>query len=518
MGDDTNETNLLMLRASETGFLQDVVGYLNEYGVNEKDALLIGASLCDWAYSVGEKILDEGEEKLAFPLKFLTKQGPIVAGIINVVELGATPKALALTAASFLVSSAGVGGGILASVVASIGGGVFAVLGAEVLVGVGVGLAVDYLVGEAWDTFIGPNAELIVNHETKDYSFTVSGKLSDFLEPRGTFWQGVNAILDLWPGDDNTASNVWEKFDLANANRWSLKAADVSGEPLVISYKSDSGFTFSGVSGSFRDIYNSRIDGDRYSFSSEKEHTTTINLILENYGRDFDVTTSTGNDHVYNLVVKTEDELYALATSANETVAKRTLLALDLLRCFALESEAGLSEPINTDEYSDQYIQDRARFLYHSIHEDALSSDGTDITFVDKTYNITLEVGNGSANPLTDEKYYLFGEDDVIAAALGKDTSFSNDVLQGEDNEDHLYGMGGDDSLKGFGGADYLEGGLGRDTMDGGQVTILSIFKEKMRNMMSSLEVLMKIKSWVVQSGMLFGCKISRIPPIPSRL
>ena len=43
-----------------------------------------------------------------------------------------------------------------------------------------------------------------------------------------------------------------------------------------------------------------------------------------------------------------------------------------------------------------------------------------------------------------------------------------DDVLIGDDNENHLYGRGGDDTLKGKGGFDWLEGGPGADKIDGG--------------------------------------------------
>ncbi len=45
-----------------------------------------------------------------------------------------------------------------------------------------------------------------------------------------------------------TASNVWEKFDLVNAHKWHLEATEDAGEPLIIKYIKETGFIFNGTS------------------------------------------------------------------------------------------------------------------------------------------------------------------------------------------------------------------------------------------------------------------------------
>ena len=290
----------------------------------------------------------------------------------------------------------------------SLGGAV-----AGVAVGYGAIFGIDYLK----DRFIGPSAIIKPNSDTKEYQFTVTGgSLSDFLKPRGF-------LHDILP---DFVENVWDKYDLKNANKWSLASGDAS-ENLVIEYVKESGF-------SFRDESNASLLRDIHSSSTE--HKEVIDLILVNYAEDFKVSVNGTADHVYNLAAKTEQQLYELATSTDDIISKRTLLALDVLRSFSLESEKSLADPIDSADYSVQYIRDRAKFLFHTTHEDALPSDGNDTTFIDAQSGQTAYAGDGLPNPFTDDQFYVFGKDEDI---LGNDPMAGNDVMSGQNADDHLY-------------------------------------------------------------------------------
>jgi len=110
---------------------------------------------------------------------------------------------------------------------------------------------------------------------------------------------------------------------------------------------------------------------------------------------------------------------------------------------------------LNIANYSEQYVKDRASFLYYLSNPDAtVSNFDPDIDFVDNRLGISRTVDNGMMS-LQDDSQYLFG-------------NLEGELLEGEDESDHLYGMGGNDTIWGHGGDDYLEGGKGQDTLIGG--------------------------------------------------
>ena len=104
--------------------------------------------------------------------------------------------------------------------------------------------------------------------------------------------------------------------------------------------------------------------------------------------------------------------------------------------------------------YSDNYLEDQALFLYHTTHTDAPSPTDYDIQFSDSTYGITASADNGTVD-LTDDQHYIFG-------------NLEGELIEGEGEEDHLYGMAGNDQIFGNGGNDYIEGGKGQDILKGG--------------------------------------------------
>ena len=110
---------------------------------------------------------------------------------------------------------------------------------------------------------------------------------------------------------------------------------------------------------------------------------------------------------------------------------------------------------LERENYTDQFVEDRSRFLYYLAHPDAtVSNFDSDIDFVDNRLGISLEVDNGMIG-LDADSQYIFG-------------NLEGEHLEGGSAIDHLYGMDGNDILKGYAGADYLEGGKDNDYLDGG--------------------------------------------------
>ena len=107
---------------------------------------------------------------------------------------------------------------------------------------------------------------------------------------------------------------------------------------------------------------------------------------------------------------------------------------------------------------SEQYLADRALFLFQLMHPGATSPTGEDIDFYDLASGAPAYAGDGWLS-VPGNAHYIFGSNEA-----GK--LYGSNLLA--DRADHLYGMGGNDVLTGYGGNDYLEGGLGQDTLDGG--------------------------------------------------
>jgi Ca2+-binding RTX toxin-like protein len=173
---------------------------------------------------------------------------------------------------------------------------------------------------------------------------------------------------------------------------------------------------------------------------------------------------------ITSLAQLTEAEIASLAKTQNDA-GLATRYALVNLNPFTITGEPGIYERFNRNgeldilsatneegDLSDQYIEDRAKFLYYLAHTEAtVPNTEPDIDFIDRRLGISLEVDNGMVG-MDGDTQYIFG-------------SSENNILIGNaiyDRADHLYGMDGNDTLLGHGGDDYLEGGKGRDKMYGG--------------------------------------------------
>jgi Ca2+-binding RTX toxin-like protein len=122
-----------------------------------------------------------------------------------------------------------------------------------------------------------------------------------------------------------------------------------------------------------------------------------------------------------------------------------------------LYSQHNENDELNIDNFSEQYLKDRADFLANLI----LINTGTQVENVTshvRTYEDMLlgKIATLSGTSNINDRY-TFGtnDDDVIEGGNGGD--------------DHLYGRDGDDSINGGAGDDYIEGNSGNDTIIGGE-------------------------------------------------
>ena len=313
-----------------------------------------------------------------------------------------------------------------AEFLAAVGAGSCLIASGSVVVGYATANLIDF----AWDRYLGPGADIKHDEIKKEYFFRVTGgSLSDFLRPR-------NGLLV----DIGLADNVWEEYNLAQANQWVLKSGK-DNEPLVVEYVNGTGFSFNGINvNSLRDLYD-----------SSEEHKKVIDLILQNHGRDFEVSVNgaASSHHVTNYAARERTEIFNPAANGSGAEQQRTILALDKLLPFI---EEGVDDYTTVDpaayleEHSEQYIEDRAAFLYYTMHEDEGSYTGSNIFFNDADLHQTARAGGQ-----TNADMYLWG----------------HGAGPGGAGNDHLYGGSGNDTLLGGGGNDRLEGGKGQDILWG---------------------------------------------------
>jgi Ca2+-binding RTX toxin-like protein len=160
-----------------------------------------------------------------------------------------------------------------------------------------------------------------------------------------------------------------------------------------------------------------------------------------------------------NLGEKGDAELASLAKGDNAHA-----YALLHLNSFAITGIDYSTHPEVGDEklkeYTDQYWEDRALFLYQLTHPSAPSFTGKHINFTDMESGTTAETLDtyGEISNVDGSSDYIFGTE---AGESIESDSWGSD--------DHLYGMGGNDTLDGGLGDDYLEGGKGDDTLIGGK-------------------------------------------------
>ncbi len=160
----------------------------------------------------------------------------------------------------------------------------------------------------------------------------------------------------------------------------------------------------------------------------------------------------------FSLTALTDDTALSLAVAAR--FDKGFLYALERLNPFAIVGDDALYASLDPADYSDAYLQDRARLLIDKLaratRDDTASTDfgpnaGGAVHYIDTDSGYDVNILPGAPG---------------LRIAFGSDKSGieADDVLTGTASEDHLYGRAGDDILDGRLGNDYLEGGQGVDT------------------------------------------------------
>ena len=132
------------------------------------------------------------------------------------------------------------------------------------------------------------------------------------------------------------------------------------------------------------------------------------------------------------------------------------LYALLHLNSFAIEGDLSAYNSLNPDDYSDEFFEDRAQYLYYAI-------DPVGRYYDLDTGDMYTYYGNDGVHLGTpvSYKYILFGDNE-------------DNQMDGGNHEDHLYGMGGNDTIDGGDGDDYIEGGDNDDSTEGAIGDVLS--------------------------------------------
>ncbi len=323
---------------------------------------------------------------------------------------------------------------------AAVEGTAVAVIGA---LGAGVALAVEYMssnwtvaeIGEQWDYYLGPNYDHYYDSSKHTLTLDIkSGKVSEALR---TYWQGGNAIVD---------RNVFEEdLDYQNLAGWTITQITPGEIPVEIRFDNSTG----GVK-----FIKDGIASLRQFSETNNEFRDIVNCVLEKSPQNFNVAVGgegSSFHQIENYFAELGPELIASEVlDYTGDTQKKALYALVNLYAFVEEGVDDYNS-VNPEDYSDQYVQDRAAFLYQVMHGDAPSTTGDDMQFYDATLGIEAYAGNGT--PDLSDRHYIFG-------------NLEGELIEGNSKEDHLYGMAGDDTLNGNGGNDILEGG--DDIIEGG--------------------------------------------------
>ena len=127
----------------------------------------------------------------------------------------------------------------------------------------------------------------------------------------------------------------------------------------------------------------------------------------------------------------------------------------------AIYAPHNMSGELDLDNFSDQYLDDRASFLIAKIESGLADSsalqfsDFGNATFSDRESGLAIST-SAAHNRQAAALRYTFGADS------------SESALDGTPAVDHIYGNDGDDLVSGLAGDDYLEGNRGSDTLYGG--------------------------------------------------
>ena len=400
-----SETNLLQQKAEETGlesYIQSLLPDDVSEGVVDGWATILSI-VVDHAF----KSYPNMPSGTTFGLKLFCTSGQVVpiTVMVNIADGASVQKAIAMAvvgAAAAMIATTGI---------AAVSSGAVAFFG-SLIVGYVTEKTVSAFVDTQWDYALGPKCE-VRDNEDGSLLITTTGKFSDFFRYR----EGV--LVD-W----SLADNAWEKYSL-RTKEWELESTKYS---LSIEHKNEC-FTFIEANvGSLTEF-----------FRQSEESTAIASLILENYGGDFQVSFGSGARNITNYF-NNIDSLAARAKNGEDDI-------MGVLQELTPFYEQGVTQNVDPEQYSAQYIVDRTAFLKNIVWE---SKNGltniSGIYFVDKD----KEVASGP-------NHALFGM-----------YAWGGSQLTGSVYADHFYGNEGANRYQGLAGNDYFEGGKGQDTLEGG--------------------------------------------------
>ena len=496
--------------------------YVKYFGLDSAEGILeyVTTVIGSVATRMYKGVLEE--QKHAFPDKFkqflFTEHFNIQAGVIAfIIDLstktlklselkidisGASPNLLPYPDKNYLgkvIQIAGTTGVSLAASVFIPGGVVAATIGSG---------TINSALNALWGNLIGPHV-MRVDYKASDNAPVLERK---YITTEGTFKQLIEHNWKNTFGKDISS-------DMASLNRVILQAQDTGGNYRYFKFydpqKNDFANTFEVPTRNEDHLieFLKRID---YPNDDKQAHISfggTPKRLIANYFANFGAGAGRVESDLRN---NSKPELQLAAAYALET-----------LKGYALEGDSPKERYINTDRYSQQHIQDRAKFFSLVVSERIGNSPSGDEYFTEvKNGKVIKSAGNelnrngdmantevvfvDGKNPsmelsAVNRRVYGYDKDDTIVykhgsnyieSGLGSDTittgsgndtiytnadinpehdydsgtntvrsGAGNDTIHGSKAKDVIYGEDGDDTIYGREGSDELYGGSGNDTI-----------------------------------------------------
>jgi Ca2+-binding RTX toxin-like protein len=183
------------------------------------------------------------------------------------------------------------------------------------------------------------------------------------------------------------------------------------------------------------DLFNNKISYEK----NQENGNSVVDFYIEFTKSEFN---QYKNLNLEFLTTKTQTQLQ------DKTLAN--LYALENLNPFVIEGDFEVYNNIDVSKYTDQYLEDRATYLYYLLDKENRYD-------IDPTLSMTAyeDVELGSEYTLEQS----FSKSKIV---FGGD---SDNTLIGGDGSDRLYAGLGNDTIEAGAGTNYIDGGTGSDTI-----------------------------------------------------
>ncbi|WP_171238894.1 calcium-binding protein [Ruegeria sp. HKCCA5763] len=186
--------------------------------------------------------------------------------------------------------------------------------------------------------------------------------------------------------------------------------------------------------------------------TGENEAAGSGNDVLWGFGGDDFFDAGAGHNKVYG---GTGSDTYSFYSAVGGVESDISGVRIDMAETYSDESpDDDRSYFLGKARYKDNLVEGESHSELYSI-ENIIGTKLDDIIFGDE-FNNHFQGAEGS------DRLYGRGGNDVLVGGAG------NDFLDGGSGNDVLEGGAGNDTLKGGAGNDILAGGLGKDTLEGG--------------------------------------------------